>query len=170
MNKGIYRVIILTILSCKSNSIAQDKKEVKTEKTKVDTSKTGKPKIEIPGFGDPRDNEIANTQMEVRPEPGTIHLVGSVIKFYSETEVCGKPFKGAISIKVDKILKSGSGIVNIISSGQEITFGFLKGNVEDFKTLQQKFTKDQEVFFIVRESLCPDMNETVYEIIRFSIQ
>ncbi len=158
------------LFSCKSNSIAQDKKEVKTEKTKDDTTKTGKPKIEIPGFGDPRDNEIANTQMEVRPEPGTIHLVGSVIKFYRETEVCGKPFKGAISIKVDKILKSGSGIVNIISAGQEITFGFLKGHVKEFDALQQKFGKGTEVSLIVREGLCPDMSETVYEIVTFKIK
>ncbi|MBQ0735239.1 hypothetical protein [Aquimarina celericrescens] len=152
MNKIVYIILISVLFSCKSNSAAQEK-----EKTNTD-----KPKVEKPKFGD------VDTNNQI--EPGTVYLTGSVVGVFKDKEICGKSYKATTVIKVNEVTGSGSGIVNLISSGQEITFGFLRGNVEDFKTLQQKFTKDQQVFFIVRESLCPDMNGTVYEIIRFNSQ
>ncbi len=173
MNRLVYILVTVMLFLCASNSIAQDKKDVKKEKIKVKTTKNGKPKIEIPPFGDPSDNELANThlKLEVRTEPGTMDLTGSVIQFYKDKEICGRSFKGAIHIKVNKILKSGSGIVNPISAEQEITLGFLNGSIKgNINALEQKFNKDQNVFFVVQESLCQDDSQTVYEIKGFKIK
>ncbi len=169
----MYILIFVALFSCKSNTTAQEKKDVKTEKSKVKNTKDEKPKIEKPGFGDPRDNEITRIETEdAKPliETNTVHLTGSVLGLFKNKKICGKPFMATTTIKVERVTGSGSGIVNLIPEGQEITFGFLKDHAKDFDALQQKFAKDNVISLVVKESLCSDTSETVFEIIRFGIK
>ncbi|TPN84072.1 hypothetical protein [Aquimarina algicola] len=152
MNKIISVLLIVIFFSCKSNSIAQEKEK----------SNTSKEKTELSQF-----NRIDES---TRIAPGTVHLTGLVLGTSKNKAICGKPYAETATIKVESIRGSGSGIVSQIASGQEITFGFLKGHFKDFETLQQKHDDNQELFFIVQEGLCLGMNQTVYEILSFSIQ
>ncbi|PKV48900.1 hypothetical protein ATE84_0916 [Aquimarina sp. MAR_2010_214] len=149
MNKILYILIVIGLFSCKSNSIAQEK-ETKTEKTK--------PKVEKPKFSDLQDNTI---------DPNTVHLIAVIQHVTKNVSICEKSFKTTTTVKVKQIINSGSGIVNMISSGQEITFGFMNSPANDFDTLKQRIPKDKEVSFTIRENPCPDMSKTVYEVIRF---
>ncbi len=171
MNKFLYISIVVVLFSCKSNTTAQEKKDVKIEKPRIENARDKKPKIERPGFGDPRDNEITKLDGEYSTSliaPNTIHFMGSVIAVFKDKAICGKSYKATTTIEVKKITKS-AGIVNLISSEKETTFGFLKGYVKDFETLKQKLTKGQVFSFKAKESLCPDTSQTVYEIMSFEI-
>jgi len=162
MNKVIYIVLIAILYSCKSNSIAQEK-----VKTSSDT-----PKIEKPKFGDPGDNKLTKLKPmdQSQISPNTVHLTGTVLGVYKNKSICGKPYDTAITIRVKDIIGAGSGIVNMISSQQEITFGLKKGQLEDFNILRKKHSENQEITFVVTEGLCRDMNKTAYEVIRFNVK
>lgn len=147
MDKILYIVIVVGLFSCKSNSIAQEKE---TEKTKL--------KVEKPKFSDLQDTTI---------DPNTVHLIAVIQGVTKNASICEKSFKTTITVKVKQIINSGSGIVNMISPGQEITFGFMNSPANDFDTLKQRIPKDKEVSFKIRENLCPNMSKTVYEVIGF---
>ncbi len=147
MDKILYILIVVGLFSCKSNSIAQEKEAEKT-----------KPKVEKPKFSDLQDNTI---------DPNTVHLIAVIQGVTKNVSICEKNFKTATTVKVKQIINSGSGITNMISPGQEITFGFMNSPTNDFDTLKQRIPKDKEVSFKIRENLCPDMSKTVYEVIGF---
>lgn len=172
MDKVLYIVIIIGLFSCKSNSIAQEKESDKNEKPKIENSRAAKPKIKIPGLGDPGDNEITNRDFEKDDSQlgaSRIDLIGVSIKFHEDKRICDKTYKGAIDVKVDQVIKSGSGISNSLSEGKEITLVFMKSHSKDVNALKQKLTKDQKVSFKVRERPCFDSAKTMYEIITFEI-
>ncbi len=147
MDKILYILIVVGLFSCKSNSIAQEKE---TEKIK--------PKVEKPKFSDLQDNTI---------DPNTVHLIAVIQDVTKNASICEKSFKTATTVKVKRIINSGSSITNMISPGQEITFGFMNSPANDFDTLKQRIPKNKEVSFKIRENLCPDMSKTVYEVIGF---
>ena len=147
MDKILYILIVIGLFSCKSNSNAQEKE---TEKTK--------PKVEKPKFSDLQDTTI---------DPNTVHLIAVIQGVTKNASICEKNFKTTATVKVKQIINSGSGITNMISPGQEITFGFMNSPANDFDTLKQRIPKDKEVSFKIRENLCPDMSKTVYEVIWF---
>ncbi len=161
MNKILYLLFIAAIFSCKSNSVAQEKDSTKSgivvaETPNKEEPKQEKPKVQKPKFGDTQDYI----------DPNTVHLLGSVMDISKDTNVCGKKYKATTKIKVKAIKSSGSGIVNMISAGQEITLAFRNAAVTDFDLLKKEYGKDQEISLLVKENLCPDMSQTVYEIIR----
>lgn len=145
----LYILIVIGLFSCKSNSIAQEKEAEKTNP---------KPKIEKPKFSDLQDTTI---------DPNTLHLIVVMQSVTKNASICEKNFKTIATVKVKQIINSGSGITNMISPGQEITFGFMNSPANDFDTLKQRLPKDKEVSFKIRENLCPDMSKTVYEVIGF---
>jgi hypothetical protein len=152
MDKILYILIVVGLFSCKSNSIAQEKE---TEKTK------SKSRIEKPKFTDLRDNTI---------DPNTVHLIAVIQNVTKNVYICEKRFKTATTVKVKQVINSGSSILNMISPGQEITFGFMNSPANDFDILKQRISKDKEVSFKIIENLCPDMSKTVYEVIGFKIK
>jgi len=151
-------LVLVALFSCKSNSIAQEK----------NIEKTNKPKIEKPGFGDPRDNEITSFESYSNDQiaPGTIHFTAVTKKIVTDVDICGKQYKTAILVAIKKIKGSGSGIVNMLSLGQKVTLVYNNANVKNFDELKQKLAKDQELTVVVKEGLCPDMSKTVYEILK----
>lgn len=161
MNKLVYVLILVALFSCKSNSIAQEKK----------TEKTNKPKIERPGFGDPRDNEITNLNLNshLQIAPDTMRIIAVIQKISSDVNICGKRYKAAILVEIKEIKELGSGIVNEVSSGQKIALTYSNSIVKNFDEPKQEFSKGQEVAMVVKERLCTDMSETAYEIISFRI-
>ncbi|MCK8523258.1 hypothetical protein M0D21_16885 [Aquimarina sp. D1M17] len=174
MSKIVYIVIIIGLFSCKSNTVAQEKKDVKTEKSIEGNSKDKKPQIEIPGFGDPSDNEITNIDLEAynRQEPGTMTFNAMLVDFYTDKKICGKSFEAAIKVKVGTIMNSGSGIVNPFSKDQEAIIGFMRSHSKNIEDLKKKFEgSSKNLTLIVKENLCPDLGQdTVFEIIRFTIK
>lgn len=147
---------------------------MKTEKSIEGNSKDKKPQIEIPGFGDPSDNEITNIDLEAynRQEPGTVTFNAVLTEFYTNKKICGKSFDAAIKVKVGTIMNSGSGIVNPLSKDQEVTIGFMKSHSKNAEELQKKLEgSSKNLTLIVKENLCPDLGEnTVYEIMRFTLK
>ncbi|WP_281988479.1 hypothetical protein [Aquimarina aggregata] len=160
MNKVMCILVLIALFSCKSTSVAQEKQ----------IEKTNKPKIEKPGFGDPRDNEITSFEPYLQDQiaPGTIHFTAVIQEMNKDISVCGTQYKAAVLVNVKKVKGSGSGIVNALSSGQKTTLVYPNANVKKIDELKQKFTKNQEVKAVVKESLCPDMSKTVYEILKLS--
>jgi len=159
MNKLAYLGLIAILFSCKSTSIAQEKENTTTPKTK----------IEKPRFVDTVDKEISKLSVigDRQITPNRVHLEGTVLGVYENISICGVPYEATIKVKVTSIIGSGSGIVNLISSGQEITFGCRKGELENFKTHRKQSTKDQKIIFIVNEGLCKNMGKTTYELVSF---
>ncbi len=169
MYKLRYILIFIGLFSCKSNSIAQEKEN---NKTKVENHRIEKPKIKMPGLGDPRDNEITNRDFEVDVQTKTsrIDVIGLFVKFYEDKKICDTVYKATIGVKVDQVIKSERGVSNALKEGQGVDLVFMKSHSKDFDRLKQKFTKDQRVLFKVRErKLCFDSAKTVYEIITFEI-
>lgn len=150
MDKIVFIIIMVALFSCKSNSIAQEKEGNKS-----------KPKIEKPKFSDSQNTSIA---------PNTVSLIAVVQDIYKNSEVCGKNFTTSTKVKVKRIVSSGFGITNMIFPEQEITFGIMNSQANDFNSLKQNMNGDEEVFFKVRENLCPDMSTTVYEVLQFEIK
>ncbi|GAA4279448.1 hypothetical protein [Aquimarina mytili] len=170
MYKFLYILILIASFSCKTNSVAQENTSLNTEKDKVENTEEGKPKIEIPGLGDPWDNEITNMHAEEynSSESKKVYFSGSVIEFFTTKIVCEKPFKAAIKIKVDKINKFGSGVTNLFSEGQEMTFVFEKSYV-DTEALQKHFNPTKKVTLVVQQNVCSSTGkEKIYEIVRFN--
>jgi len=160
MNKVLYFLLIMILFSCKTPGNAQEKKqsqnpekkEIKKQTSKANTTITKKP-------------TYMGSQNPINP--GTVHLMASVTKITKDTAICGKSYKAAVTVMVNKVQGSGSGIVNMISAGQQITFGIRKYMAQDFEALKQKLAKDQEYFFIVEEGLCMDMSQTAYVVSSF---
>ncbi|MBQ4820166.1 hypothetical protein [Aquimarina sp. MMG016] len=171
MNKLFYLIIIAVIISCKSNTVAQEK-SLKEKKANIENIDEVKPKTDI----NKSDNSM-NDKMIISGglpqndliEPGAIHLRGSVIAFYKNTTICNRPYKAALKISIERILKSGPGIVNVLSQNQEITLGFVNGvYTKELNALQNKMMKGKILSVMVKEGLCPNLgNDTVYEIVRF---
>ncbi|EZH72380.1 hypothetical protein ATO12_23295 [Aquimarina atlantica] len=172
MDKVLYILVFIGLFSCKSNSIAQEKESDKNEKPKIENPRAAKPKIKMPGLGDPRDNEITHGEFETDNliEANRIDLVGLFIKFYKDKKICDKAYKNAIEVKLDKVIRSGSGIIKSLSEQQEITLVFMKFHNEDVNVLKQKLVKDQKISFQLRERPCFDSSKSVYEIITFKIK
>ncbi len=156
MNKLLYIVLVIVLFSCKSNSVAQEKEPFTQQK---ETVKPQKPKIEKPKFID----------VQKTLSPGTVHFDGTIMNLSKNSSICDKVYNAVVTVKVDRIHGSGSSIVNIISAGQVINLPILGPQAKDFEGLEQKFTKDQKASFLVTESMCMDMNQTVYEIISSEI-
>ncbi len=154
MDKVIYLIVITFLFSCKTNTVAQEKEsiDVKNAEPKIETLKAEKPVH--PGIQD---------QMS----PGTIHLEGVVLSVSENKSICGKSYRAAVNIKVGHIKGSGSGIVNMIASGQEVTFGVRKYMAADLTSLKQELTAGKRFFFIVEEGRCRDGSEAVYLISSF---
>ncbi|WP_299258945.1 hypothetical protein [uncultured Aquimarina sp.] len=160
MNKLMYIGLIIVLFSCKSNSIAQEKEKGNTEK----------PKIEKPKFGDQNDNQITKTSVTSNNQisPNTLHLKGIVLEIFENKSICGTLYEVTVRIKVKSVIGSGSGIVNMIESEQEVVFGLTKNQLSDLETLQQKTDVNQEINLVALEVLCQNMNETAYQIISFT--
>ncbi|WP_103864941.1 hypothetical protein [Aquimarina sp. I32.4] len=148
MTKILYVVLAILLFSCKSNSVAQEKGIKNTSS-----------KVEKPKFGDTQSIAV---------DPNTVHLVAVVQELKKDGMLCDKKFKATTSVRIKRIINSGAGIVNMISAGQEIVFGFVNSPANDFKNLTQDISKDKEVFFKVRENLCSDMSNTMYEVVRYN--
>jgi len=170
MNRLVSLVIIVGLLSCKSNSIAQEKQDSKTIKDKIENKETQAP-IKLGGPTGMKTTPLANSSIS-QIAPGTIQLTGVVKEFYKSTTICNRPFKAAIKIKVENIIKSGSGLVNLLSKDQEITLGFMSGvYTKDLDALQAKMQAGRNLSIQVTEGLCPDFgNNTVFEISRFEVK
>ncbi len=149
MNKIVYLVVVVMLFSCKSSTIAQEKVPEKSQK----------PKVEKPKFSDVQDQQ--------RIEPNTILLTASIGSISKDAVICGKSYKSITAVKVNQILGSGSGLVNLLSAGQDVELAFMNTKANDYDTLKEKFVKGQKMTLKVREGLCPDMTQTVYEIVTF---
>ncbi len=150
MNKAIYFLVVIILISCKTNTIAQgEKKSVKSEISGVTTEKVK-----------PQKKTFSKDQEAIAP--GTIHLEGSVMLITENRSICSKTYKAAIAVRVENILGSGSGIENMISSGQEVIFGFRKFMADDFNILEKQFVKNKRFFIVIEEGRCRDMSEAVY--------
>ncbi len=162
MNKLVYLLVIMMLFSCKTTGNTPEKeqeqnlqkKEIKKE-AQVSKSNSSIPKKPI----------HMGSQDQI--SPGTVHLKASVAEVDSNTAICGKSYKATVTVTVNSVKGSGSGIVNMISAGQEITFGIRKYMAQDFDALKQKLAKDQEFYFVVEEGLCRDMNQTSYVVSSF---
>ncbi|WP_103068978.1 hypothetical protein [Aquimarina sediminis] len=149
MNKVLYIIIMGLLFSCKSNSIAQEKENEEVQQ---------KPKVERPKFKDLQNNTI---------DPNMVHLVSIMQSVNKNKAICGKTYTTTATIKVDRIVNIGSGIVNMVSPGQIITVGFMNFQEKELETLKQIVNKNKEVFLKIKEDLCPDMSNTVYEVLQF---
>jgi len=159
MNKLLYILLLTFLFSCKSNSVAQEKK--------ADNHNSSKPKIEKIAFGDPNDNEITNIDLgeNTRMEPATVNLKGSIQSLSKNGVICGTSYKVTARVKVRSIINSGRGIVNLLSKGDEVTMAFMNNAPDtDYDALKKKLTISGEMLIKVREGLCPEMTQTVYMI------
>jgi len=167
MNKVVYIIIVIVLFSCKSKSVAQENKEIPMAKNKKE--------VERIQFGDPRDNEITQlpSPIQNRIEPGTVHVQGTIMSFYDNKTICDKAYKTAFRIKINQIVKSGSGIVNALSKDQETIVGFVDSNYAKkyLSTLKNAINKGKKIPVILKEALCPNLGtETVYEVVRFNMK
>ncbi|WP_271783659.1 hypothetical protein [Aquimarina algiphila] len=162
MDKVVYLLLMMVLFSCKTTGNTQEKKEEQNyQKKEVENqgSNVNTPIIKKPTYISSQDPI----------NPGTVHLIASVAKITKDASICGKSYKATVTVKVNSVKGSGSGIVNMISAGQEITFGIRKYMAEDFEVLKQKLIKDQEFFFIVEEGLCRNMSQTAYVVSSFKV-
>jgi len=160
MNKLMYIGLVIILFSCKSNSIAQEKEK----------SNTQKPKVEKPKYGDIGNNEITKLSVieDSQIAPNTVRLTGILVGVYKNKSICGASYEDIAKIKVKKIIGSGSGIVNVISSKQEVIFGLTKNQLRNLETLQKKTDVNKEINLVVLEVLCQNSSKTAYKIISFT--
>ncbi|GAA4275009.1 hypothetical protein U6A24_16720 [Aquimarina gracilis] len=164
MNKIVFALSVIAFFLFNSNCIAQEKEE-----------KDIKEKVERPILGDPTKNEVTKrdvTKFKPLMEPNAVHVSGSVLSFFKDKSVCDKIYKATAKVKVKKVVRSGSALVNSISSGQDITLIFLRKNSKTLDMFERKAIKDKMISFILRETLCsdPDTKETIYEVVRFKVK
>ncbi len=154
MNKIWYILIMVLLVSCKTNTVAQEK----TPK------KNTKPKVEKPKLDDVQDQQDEQNQ---RIDPSTILITGAIQGVFKDSNICGKSYKASAIFKIKQVVNTGSGIVNPLSVGQEVRLGFISPKANDFENLKKEVKVDQEFSIKVMEGLCPDMGQTLYEILNF---
>ncbi|WP_160114763.1 hypothetical protein [Aquimarina sp. AU474] len=153
MNRIWYILIMVVLVSCKTNTVAQEKQ----------SEKNTKPKVEKPKLDDIQD------QQNQRIDPSTILITGSIQGVFKDSNICGKSYKASAILKVKQIVNTGSGIVNPISAGQEVRLGFISPKANDFESLKKEVVVGKEFSIKVMEGLCPDMGQTLYEILNFQL-
>ncbi len=153
----MYIGLIVILFSCKSNSIAQEKEKKSSQNAK----------IEKPKFGDPNDNEL--TKLKEVPNnqipPNTVHLSVIVLEVSEDKAICNITNTTSIKVRIKQVIGSGSGIVNMVSSNQEIILGLRQNTLKYITSLKTKLNK--EIFIIVKEKPCSNFSQTLYEIISF---
>ncbi|MBW1293973.1 hypothetical protein [Aquimarina litoralis] len=160
MNKIVYIGLLAVLFSCKSNSIAQEKRGNTSDKIK-------KEKVETPKFGDLNSDVIrSNSILQNQMAPNTIYLTVIVLEVLENRNICTKNYPNVGRVKVKSVKGSGSGIVNMISQNQEIMVALRKGISKDVSDLKSKI--HQEISIVVREKPCSDFNHTMYEIVSIS--
>ncbi len=152
MNKIVYLVVLIVLFSCKTNTVAQENKQDNNEK----------PKVEKPKFGDTYNDQSP------RIEPGTVLFVGTIKGVSKKGNICGKSYNAVGTIVIENIIGSGSGIVNLMGKGQEMEMAFYLAKPEGFDDLESKAKSGNKFSIKAREGLCPDFNNTVYEIVSFT--
>jgi len=150
----IFRIVSIicafVFFSCKPTIKAQQKKG-KTVKEMVKT----KPKFsEKDLYSDDHKN--------------TIKLIGEFVSIENNVMLCKKKYEVVISFKVEKILNSGSAVINQFNKGQTFkavfsTNFFLKNN----KSPDLLFKKGDLFEIALLEQLCSDVNKTNYRLISF---
>mgnify|MGYP001802081319 CR=1 FL=1 len=168
MNTLVYSMVLLIIFSCKSNSLAQEK-SLKDKKSDIENVKDESIATETKNsktiIGD-------GLQIDTVLAPGSVHVSGSIISFHKNTTICNRPYKAALTIRIENVLKSGPGIIHMLSPNQEITLGFMNGMyTKDLSDLEDKMTTGKNLSMMLKEGLCFDMNtNNLYEIMQFEIQ
>jgi len=162
MNKVIYAILIVVLCSCKSNSTAKENGNMSSDTSAVNKSI----------LADSRNNKLKTLHDVSHSQiaPNTVHVKGTVLGVFKNASICGISYEATTKVRITAIIGSGSGIINMISSGQEITFGLMKGQSEIFDVLLKKHTKDQKITFVLTENLCMDMGKTVYVIDSFGVK
>ncbi len=149
-------VVILLTMSCKSTTYAQ-------EETK-DTLTQKNVKIEKPKF--------SAKDIYTKIDPSTIVLIGEFMAIEKSTEQCDMSYEYAISIKVQKVVGMGSGIINKVSSDADLTILLPEKLVSpgNKKSPDLNFKKGDLYRFDLLESLCRDAQKTRYTIMKYEIQ
>ncbi len=147
MYKILYTIIGIILFSCKSISTAQEKKAtpIQTPNSKIEKQIT------------PGPNNLG---------PNSIQLTAEIYEVSKDFKVCDRNYKVAILVKI-KIVSNGFGIVNPLSTGQEITLGVHKSLLKKLDVDPNQLKTRQHVTVIVRERLCLDASVPTYEITSF---
>ena len=149
MKRIVYILVVIALMSCKTNTVAQEQEPAKKEKPTV---------VEKPKFDD--------VVVYDRIDPSTVHIVATIMAVGEEKTICSRNYKDVVKIKIDAINGSGQAIVNVLSIGQEIELGFVNKTLSR-KVIQEDLTKDKRLSMVVIETLCQDFNQTTYEIVRY---
>ncbi|WP_378180391.1 hypothetical protein [Aquimarina sp. SS2-1] len=158
MNKAIYLGLVIILFSCKSNNgIAQEKEQNDPNRTP----------IEKPKFGDSNNNDptklkvVNNNQIS----PNTVHLNAVLLDVSENKAICNISGSKSVNVKVKQVIGSGSGIVNMLSTGQEVILVLRQSTSKSLSSL--KTNLDKEIFIVVKERPCTDFSQTVFEIVSF---
>jgi len=92
--------------------------------------------------------------------PNIIKLRAIILKKIESINICNTEYFNALEVKVVQILDSGSSITNMITKDQELIFANSQLSVTEI-------TSDKIINLTVREGLCQEMNQSLYEIIDF---
>ncbi|KAA1246561.1 hypothetical protein [Aquimarina sp. RZ0] len=144
-------LLVFLFVSCKPTLVAQENMEKKNEK----------PKVEKPKFTG------LDSHTPIGEDPNTIRFIGKVVDVVKSQNVCNISRSTAI-IKVEKTEGSGSGIVNMINTGQTIILVLNTAFALDIENSKINMEKGIKGSFLIKEGLCQDMAQTIYEMLTFT--
>ena len=122
--------------------------------TGMDLIAQNRPKISKPKFEDMNQVQIA---------PNTIKVKGLIKNELRSADFCGKTYVATLEIEVLDVIASASGLSYSVSAGQHIQVFLSKALIARQDTIQFEKAKQKPVTFILKEKLCQDMSQVVYE-------
>ena len=113
------------------------------------------PKVSKPKYGDMPQIQIA---------PNTIKVKCLIKRELKSTHTCRQTTSTLLEVEVLEVIASGSGLLHSISTGQHIQISL----IVEKDAIQAKNIKQKPIIFILKEKLCQDMSQVLYESIELS--
>ena len=160
MNNFFYLLLILSLFSCKSSSVAQEQPLEKSPKNK----------IERPAFGDPNDNEI--TKLPLNPKLSSkpsLEFIGSVKQLEEKKQICHQKYNLVSLLHLKKI--KGAAKNKLPKVGSTIDLGFANEKlIKEFTSLKKAINSNNktQLSFKVKEIKCIDKETVIYEVMSFT--
>ena len=140
-------MVCIICFSCKSTVKGQQKNNDSIKKEPIENKK--------PVFS---EKDIYH-----KINPNTIELVGEIVTVEDNSVLCGQHYETIFLIKVQRIIGSGSGIINMLNKGETFKAIFSKKLLfNNDKPLDSIFKKGSLFQVNVFEKLCFDTNKTTY--------
>ena len=103
---------------------------------------------------------------QINIAPNTIKIKGSIKSSLKRADICSKTYPKTLEIEVIEILDSGSGLLYMLHKGQNIQI-IMKEVLINKNDILKSSIPQKKTIFILREKLCQDMTQVLYENIEF---